>query len=241
MASLNMFHQMYSYFFTILFLVRYCFCVNPKLLNAGFSSAGATFYKGTNTGACGYHGRYNVAITSAGGPSLFKNGTGCGSWKPVTVVITDFCPDDTCKAESTHFDLSEGAFIAMAIPGQEQQLKTVGKLPIQYQQVKCNFPNKIAFKVEDGSNPNFFATLVEYQNIESDIVSVDLQVAGSSDWQPMQRSHRSAVWNLQSLATPLRTPFSLRLRSGDGKTIVAANVIPDGYQPGTPYQSKVNF
>ncbi|MCL7022023.1 hypothetical protein MKW94_024989 [Papaver nudicaule] len=263
MAPLKMFHQTYSNFFTfLLFLVRYCSCFNPKLLNAsliatesaGFSSAGATWYGdpngfGSDGGACGYAKDVKEPLfssrISAGGASLFNDGQGCDprcSGKPVTVVITDSCPGKgTCAAEATHFDLSGTAFGAMANPGQEQQLRDVGTLQIQYQRVKCNFPSKIVFKVDAGSNPNYFATLVEYQNTDSDIVSVDLQAAGSSNWQPMQRRKGTAVWVLNSQATPLKTPFSLRLRSGNGKMIVAQNVIPDGYQPNNPYESKVNF
>ncbi|MCL7032164.1 hypothetical protein MKW94_007352 [Papaver nudicaule] len=252
-----MFPLTYSYLFTIfsasLFFIQYCSCFNPKLLNvsllataSGFSSAGATWYGGPNGagsdgGACGYGSDVGKppfsSMISAGGPSLFKSGKGCG--KPVTVVITDECPG--CVSESTHFDLSGTAFGAMAISGQAQQLRNAGVLKIQYQRVNCNYPGtNIVFRVDAGSNPNYFATLVEYPTGDGDIASIDLQaISVSSSWRPMQRLW-GAVWKLDS-ATALKGPFSLRLKSANGKMIVATNVIPAGWRAGATYRSAVNF
>ncbi|KAI3947287.1 hypothetical protein MKW98_030873 [Papaver atlanticum] len=270
-----MFPQIYSHFFTILlsllFFIHYCSCFNPKLLDvsraSGFSLAGATWYGGPNgAGSDGNDvGKPPFSsMISAGGPSLFRSGKGCGtfirccinapiisdSWvkctahsscsgKPVTVVITDECPG--CVSQSTHFDLSGTAVGAMAISGKAQQLRNVGVLQIQYKRVACNYAGtNIVFKVDAGSNPNNFATLVEYQNGQSDIASIDLQdISVSSNWRPMQRLW-GAVWKLDS-ATALKGPFSLRLKSANEETIVAKNVIPAGWRAGVTYRSNVNF
>ncbi|RZC62965.1 hypothetical protein C5167_024721 [Papaver somniferum] len=265
MASLKMFLQTYWYFFTILFFIRHCSCFNPKLSDASSLaavSAGATWYggpfsDGSEGGACGYEKDVGTppfaSMISAGGPSLFKNGNGCGncyevkctaaahpscSGKPVRVVITDSCPGGPCVQESVHFDLSGPAFGAMAIRGQEDRLRNAGHVPVQYQRVKCNYRTNIVFRVDPGSNPFFFSTLVEYENTDSDIVSIELRDI-SSNWKPMQRS-MSAKWKLNS-PTPLKGPFSLRLKAANGRTIVAQNVIPAGWRPGATYRSNVNF
>ncbi|XWS45881.1 hypothetical protein CRYUN_Cryun14cG0017100 [Craigia yunnanensis] len=264
----NMF-SLFTFAATFSLLFNNCYGFNPKLLNAslaasesGWSPAGATWYgsptgAGSDGGACGYGSSVEQAplsaMVSAGGPSLFKSGKGCGacyevkcttnsacSGNPVTVVITDECPD--CVSESVHFDLSGTSFGAIANSGQAEQLRNAGVLQIQYRKVDCNYRGTtIAFHVDSGSNPNYFATLVEYENGDGDLSSVDLKQALDSDsWLSMQQSW-GAVWKLDA-GSRLRAPFSIRLTSLDSrKTIVATGVIPAGWEPGKTYRSVVNF
>ncbi|MBA0737006.1 hypothetical protein Gogos_010489 [Gossypium gossypioides] len=253
--------------FSVLF--NGCFGFYPKLLNVSlaaseydWSPAGATWYgsptgAGSDGGSCGYGGSVSQApfssLVSAGGPSLYKSGKGCGacyevkctsnsacSGNPATVVITDECPG--CVSESVHFDLSGTSFGAMAKSGQAEKLRDAGVLQIQYRKVECNYPGTtIAFHVDAGSNPNYFATLIEYEDGDGDLASVDLKQALDSDtWQPMQQSW-GAVWKLDA-GSRLRAPFSIKLTSLDSRnTIVATGVIPTGWEPGKTYRSVVNF
>ncbi|KAF4401852.1 putative expansin-B2 [Cannabis sativa] len=244
---------------------------NPKLLNvsmkvdqssSSWAAAGATWYgspngAGSDGGACGYGGAVEQSpfssLISAGGPSLYKSGKGCGvcyqvkctssvnkacSGNPVTVVITDECPG--CTNEAVHFDLSGTAFGAMASSGQADQLRNAGVLQIQYKSIECNFPGKtITFKVDSGSNAQYFASLIEFEDGPGELGSVDLKQALDQDsWLPMQQSW-GAVWKLNA-GSPLKAPFSIRLTSGS-QTIVANNVIPAGWKPGQTYRSLVNF
>ncbi|KAH7519633.1 putative expansin-B2 [Ziziphus jujuba] len=232
--------------------------------DSNWSPAGATWYgspsgAGSDGGACGYGNAVEQApfssMITAGGPSLYKSGKECGacyqvkctssanaacSGKPVTVIITDACPG--CVSESVHFDLSGTAFGTMALPGQADKLRNAGVLQVKYQRAKCNYPGKtITFKVDAGSNPNYFATLIEYEDGDGDLASVDLKQAVDSDsWLPMQQSW-GAVWKLDAGST-LHAPFSIRLTALESSnTIVANNVIPAGWKPGQTYRSVVNF
>ncbi|KAL4340344.1 hypothetical protein GQ457_08G023250 [Hibiscus cannabinus] len=254
--------------FSVLF--NGCYGFYPKLINTSlamaaseydWSPAGATWYgsptgPGTDGGACGYGNSVSQppfsSLVSAGGPSLYKSGKGCGacyevkctsnsacSGGPVTVVITDECPG--CVSESVHFDLSGTSFGAMAKSGQAQNLRNAGVLQIQYRKVECNYPGtNIAFHVDSGSNPYYFSTLTEYEDGDGQLASVDLKQAHSASWQPMQQSW-GALWKLNS-GSQLQAPFSIRLTSlENGKTVVASDVIPAGWQPGKTYRSVVNF
>ncbi|XP_047149969.1 putative expansin-B2 [Vigna umbellata] len=243
--------------------------LNLKLFNISkfqkddqWNVAAATWYgepegAGSDGGACGYADSVQKPplskMISAGGSSLFRGGRGCGacyqvkcrestacSGNPVSLMITDECPG--CHSASVHFDLSGTVFGSMATPGKENSLRNVGQLQILYRRVACSFGNSIAFSVDKGANPYYFATAIEYENGDGDLVEVQLKQANSDTWLPMQRSWGSR-WSL-NFGSRMQPPFSIKLtEDGNNKrnTIVAENVIPSGWKAGLVYRSVVNF
>ncbi|GAB4861934.1 expansin [Ancistrocladus abbreviatus] len=244
-------------------------CFHPKLLNISmrqlfdlqWDPAGATWYgdstgAGSTGGACGYGSAVAQppfsAMVSAGGPSLFLSGEGCGacyevkctgdvacSGNPVTVTITDSCPG--CPTEEVHFDLSGTAFGAMAKPGLDQQLRDVGVLQIQHRRVECNYPGAtMTIRIDEGANPYYFAAAFEYADADGTLKTVELQQQGNGEWLAMQESW-GVVWELNS-GSLLNPPFSIRLTEADsGQSLILSDVIPTGWQPGQTYRSLVNF
>lgn len=98
----------------------------------------------------------------------------------------------------------------------------------------------MTFHVDSGSNPFYFATVIEFEDGDGDLASVDLQQAKLNTWIPMQHSW-GAVWKLNS-GYGLHAPFSIRLTQFEsGNTIVAWNVIPVRWVAGKTYRSHVNF
>uniref|UniRef100_N1R5F2 Expansin-B4 n=1 Tax=Aegilops tauschii TaxID=37682 RepID=N1R5F2_AEGTA len=210
-----------------------------------------------NGGACGYKhtNQYPfMSMTSCGNEPLFKDGMGCGacyqircvnnkacSGKPETVMITDMNYYPVAKY---HFDLSGTAFGAMAKPGQNDKLRHAGIIDIQFQRVPCNHPGlNVNFHVERGSNPNYLAVLVEFANREGTVVQMDLMESRNGRptgyWTAMRHSW-GAIWRMDSRRR-LQGPFSLRIRSESGKTLVAKQVIPANWKPDTNYRSNVQF
>jgi hypothetical protein len=96
----------------------------------------------------------------------------------------------------------------------------------------------IAFKVDAGSNDYYLAMLVEYEAGDGDLSSVELMQSGGG-WSKMDQSW-GAVWKFNS-GSKLQAPFSVRLTSSSGKTLVANSVIPAGWKPGSMYRSVVNY
>ncbi|KAL5999832.1 hypothetical protein ACLOJK_038118 [Asimina triloba] len=111
--------------------------------------------------------------------------------------------------------------------------------------VPCNYEGMhVTFHVDQGSNPYYFAVIVEFLEEDGDVSKVELQDAAakkkSDSWMPMQQSW-GADWKLDAGGKALEPPFSIRLTSEFGKTLVATDVIPQGWQAGATYRSVVNF
>ncbi|KAM0922745.1 hypothetical protein ACQ4PT_005974 [Festuca glaucescens] len=218
------------------FLVHPCASAEFHRKLSSWSDSGATWYggltgAGSDGGACGYQDAVDLppfsSMIAAGSPSIYGGGKGCGSCyqvkcsghescssSPVTVVLTDLCPGGPCLEEPVHFDLS-------------------GTVPCKWQGVD------IAFKVDAGSNDYYVAMLVEYESGDGDLSSVELMQGGAGAWCKMDQSW-GAVWRYNS-GPKLQPPFSVRLTSSSGKTLVASNVIPAGWKPGGMYRSVVNY
>ncbi|KAK1618656.1 hypothetical protein QYE76_024173 [Lolium multiflorum] len=230
--------------------------------SGGWLAAGATYYGNPNGdggegGACGYQGavgqRPFSSMIAAGSTPLFLKGLGCGacydvmcssnkacSGKPVTVVITDLSPGNLYPGEPAHFDMSGTALGAMAKPGKADQLRAGGVIRVQYKRVPCKYPGvKITFRVDQGSNPFYFKTLIEFEDDDGDLKAVALKQAGSTSWTPM-RQDWGALWRLNN-GQRLRGPFSLRLTSDSGRKLIAKNVIPLNWKAGATYRSLVNY
>ena len=110
-----------------------------------------------------------------------------------------------------------------------------------FSRVACDYSGKtIAFHVDQGSNSNYFATVVEFEEGDGDLGAVELKEASSGTWRAMQQSW-GAVWKLDP-GSQLNPPFSLRLTSQySGQTLLAKDVIPDGWKPGATTRSLVNY
>ncbi|KAF7836326.1 putative expansin-B2 [Senna tora] len=231
-------------------LMKLSFMMNSSFLEGThWSSAGATWYgapNGAGRGACGY----GKIVSQPPFSSMVKctEHPRC-SGKPVRVVITDFCPGDPCSSGPAHFDLSGTAFGAMAIRGREDELRSAGVLEIRYARIPCDYSGKtIAFHIDTGSNPNYIAMVIEYEEGDGDLGSVALMEESSGvmmkkkkhSWRTMQQSW-GAVWKLDA-GSQLQAPISIKLTSRySAKTLIAKNVIPKGWKPGSTYRSFVNY
>ncbi|XP_074580882.1 expansin-B16-like [Curcuma longa] len=224
--------------------------------------ATATWYgspdgDGSDGGACGYGTLVDVrpmrARVGAVSPVLFKGGEGCGacykvrcldaaicSLRPVTVIVTDECPGGYCAAGRTHFDLSGAAFGRMAVAGEAAQLRNRGEISVIFRRTPCKYPGKnITFYVNEGSTNYWLSLLVEFEDADGDIGSMNIKQANSVEWQEMQH-----VWGATWCITggPLQGPFSVKLTTlTSQKTLSARDVIPRNWSPKATYASRLNF
>ncbi|CAO2144739.1 unnamed protein product [Urochloa humidicola] len=251
----------------ILFLVSYGSCTRIVNINASHITtdpywvpARATWYGAPtgagpddNGGACGFK-NVNLppfsSMTSCGNQPLFKDGKGCGSCyqirclnhpacsgNPETVMITDMNYYPVAKY---HFDLSGTAFGAMAQPGRNNELRHAGIIDIQFRRVPCILPGKtVTFHIEHGSNPNYLAVLVEFEDGDGDVIQVDIMEGNSGWWMPMRESWGS-IWRMDSKRR-LQGPFSLRITNESGQKLVAYQVIPANWAPNTYYRSNIQY
>ncbi|KAJ1694733.1 hypothetical protein LUZ63_011431 [Rhynchospora breviuscula] len=235
----------------------------PSSAHGGWIPASSTFYgletesgPHDNGGKCGFK-NINLppfnSLTSCGSQVTWKGGKGCGSCflmkctshplcsgEAKLITITDECLDGPCGDTEYHFDMAGIAFGKLALPGKELELHRAGRLATLVKRVPCDYKGRnINFHVEEHSNPNYLALLTEYQNGEGELTKLELKEDGSSTWTPMKQSW-GKIWRLDS-PHPLKAPFSIRITTPGGKTLVANNAIPAGWKPMTKYDAKVNF
>ncbi|KAK7272367.1 hypothetical protein RJT34_28907 [Clitoria ternatea] len=209
---------------------------------------------GSTGGACGYGAMVSMkplkGRVGAVGPALFRDGKGCGacykvkcldqricSKRAVTVIITDECPG--CPSDRTQFDLSGAVFGRLSLPGQNSLLRNRGQIPIIYKRTPCLYGGKdIAFQINEGSTPYWLSLLVMYEDGDGDVSSMQIQEAGSSEW--LQMKH---LWgaNWVIIRGPLKGPFSVKLSTSTGKSLIAKDVIPSNWSPKVTYPSRLHF
>ncbi|CAO2046757.1 unnamed protein product [Urochloa humidicola] len=233
-----------------------------RVVDPEWHPATATWYgsaegDGSDGGACGYGTLVDVvpmkARVGAVSPVLFKSGEGCGacykvrcldhgicSRRAVTVIVTDECPGGVCGGGRTHFDLSGAAFGRLAVAGAGGQLRNRGEINVVFRRTACRYGGKnIAFHVNEGSTSFWLSLLVEFEDGDGDIGSMQLKQANSAQWQDMQHIW-GATWSLTP--GPLVGPFSVRLTTLTGKqTLTAQDVIPKNWAPKGTYTSRLNF
>ncbi|WVZ74471.1 hypothetical protein U9M48_022650 [Paspalum notatum var. saurae] len=233
-----------------------------RVVDPEWHPATATWYgsaegDGSDGGACGYGTLVDVvpmkARVGAVSPVLFKSGEGCGacykvrcldrsicSRRAVTVIVTDECPGGVCAGGRTHFDLSGAAFGRLAVAGSGGQLRNRGEINVVFRRTACRYGGKnIAFQVNEGSTSFWLSLLVEFEDGDGDIGSMQLKQANSAQWQDMQHIW-GATWSLTP--GPLVGPFSVRLTTLSGKqTLTAQDVIPKNWTPKATYTSRLNF
>ncbi|KAJ4777736.1 Expansin-B3 [Rhynchospora pubera] len=236
---------------------------NDSKVALSWQSGSATWYGAPtgagpddNGGGCGFK-NVNLppfsAMTSCGNHNLFKGGKGCGSCyyikclghpacsgKPSHITITDLCDGGICLDAPFHFDMSGIAFGSMSYPGRSNELRHAGRLAVEFARVPCQYPGRtISFHVEQGSNPNYFAVLIEYEDGEGDLNQVEIMESRSRNWVTMRESW-GAIYRLDT-SRPLNAPFSIRLTDDKNRKLVARNVIPANWRPNTVYRSVVQY
>ncbi|KAL8150873.1 hypothetical protein V2J09_020681 [Rumex salicifolius] len=224
-----------------------------------YNSGKAKFYQmpddlGTPSGACGYgeYGRsvYNGNVAAVSSRSLYRSGAGCGTCfqvkckapecndEGVNVVLTDNATSDEAE-----FILSSHAFIAMAIPGKEKEVKEYGVVEIEYERISCDYGGgkNLMLKVLDySSNPYYLAFLFLNQGGISSITAVEIFEEEEIEWKACRRSY-GAVWEISSL--PM-TGKALTLRlflPGAPKWMLLPKVIPSSWKPGVVYDTSVQI
>nr|WHL46228.1 expansin B16 [Lolium arundinaceum] len=169
--------------------------VDPQWHQATATWYGSADGDGSDGGACGYGSLVDVAPMKARvgvvSPAVFKAGEGCGacykvrcldrgvcSRRAVTVIVTDECPGGYCAQGRIHFDLSGAAFGRLAVAGHGGQLRDRGEISVVFRRTPCKYRGKnIAFRVVEGSTSFWLSLLVEFEDGDGDIGSMQLTKA----------------------------------------------------------------
>ncbi|KAJ8428540.1 hypothetical protein Cgig2_003788 [Carnegiea gigantea] len=238
-------------FMFLLFTSAAATCNQCVLSKAAFFASSS----GLSSGACGYG---SLALNMYAGhlaaalPSIYRAGAGCGACYQIrcknsalcgttgtTVVVTDLHTD---KTNTTSFVLSSRAFRAMALPGKDKQLLSLGIVDVEYKRVPCVYKGQnLALRVEEYSKfPYYLAVKILYQGGQTDILTVDVAQVGQGNWKPMKRNY-GVVWDSNQIPTgPLQ--FRFAINSGfDARYFNTYQVLPKNWVPGVIYNSTVQI
>nr|BAJ10399.1 alpha-expansin [Dianthus caryophyllus] len=233
--------------------------VSCQASNDGWdTNAHATFYgdiKGNDTmyGACGYKNLFDQGYgleTAALSTALFNDGATCGACYEIQcinspncipnagtikITATNFCPpnytktqDIWCNPPQKHFDLSLKMFLNIAP-------YKAGVVPVQFRRVPCVKQGGLKFLIQ--GNQWWTNFLVFNVGGAGDVTN--MKVKGSNtNWLQMSRSWGQ---NWVSPAQITAQSLSFEVTISDGRTVQAVNVIPNNWQFGQTFESKVNF
>lgn len=225
-----------------------------------FIQSSAAYYpnseqNGTSDGACGY-GSFGATLNGgdvSAASKLYRNGVGCSACYQIKCTNANLCSDngvtivitDSGASGNTDFILSQRAFSQMAQTNDAgSSLLALGMVDIEYKRVSCNYPNKnITFKIDQSSNfPNYLAFQIWFQEGDQDITAVQLCETVSLTCKLVSRSHGD-VW---AVVSPPSGPLSIRMLvsggdSGDEKSVVPINDIPQNWKAGDVYDSGVQL
>lgn len=224
----------------------------------------ATWYgdphgEGSSGGACGYKtltGTPYGPKIAAGNEAIFQGGLGCGQCydvkcthatcnpEPTRIVITDQCPGGVyCSKSNPAFDFSGAAISAMALPDKDGELRNVGEYSIMYKRVPCDYGNhNVAFHVDAGSTPFWLSFAVKYLGGPGDIKSVEIKHSGSTSFQPAKHNWGANWMLINTSGQAFKGPYTIKVTAKlNGHSVVAEDAIPEGFEPGKLYESKVQF
>ncbi|KAM0887998.1 hypothetical protein ACQ4PT_028601 [Festuca glaucescens] len=191
--------------------------VDPQWHQATATWYGSADGDGSDGGACGYGSLVDVAPMKARvgavSPVLFKAGEGCGACYKVRCLDRGVCSRRAVTVIVTD--------------------ECPGGTPCKYR------GKNIAFRVVEGSTSFWLSLLVEFEDGDGDIGSMQLKQGNSAQWQDMKHIW-GATWSLTP--GPLVGPFSVRLTTlATKKALSAQDVIPRNWTPKATYTSRLNF
>ncbi|KAH9309734.1 hypothetical protein KI387_037645, partial [Taxus chinensis] len=225
----------YEMEFVHIFLVAFTLLLQSPQAYAGWQSAHATVYGGTDAsgtmeGACGYGARYGTN-TVAVSTTLFNNGLTCGAcyqlkcngdpqWclpGTVTVTATNCCPPEQ------HFDMAEPAFERIAN-------SRSGIVPILFRRVPCARKGGIRFTIH--GNSGFNLVLITNVGGAGDVHYVAIK-GSKTGWQQMSRNWGQ---NWQNNCYLNGQALSFLVTTSDGRTSVSYNVALSNWQFGQTFE-----
>ncbi|KAL0558902.1 hypothetical protein IC582_003486 [Cucumis melo] len=200
-------------------------------------------------GTCGY-GSLEFDISkgfyTAAGPSLYKQGIGCGACYQVRCKNKRLCNTKGTKVvltdqnyeNKTEFFMGKKAFSAMALKGKGEELLKIDNLDVEYKRIPCDYKSKnlMVQVVEWSSKPYYLAIKFLYQGGQTDIQAVNIAQVGFPKWSPMKK-HQGAIWDSNNVPRGA-LQISMMVSSGYNRKWIYANyVLPAAWRNGEIYDT----
>ena len=158
-----------------------------------------------------------------------ENGTSvtCCKSDYVTILVSNKCDDNDCRADSNRFELSQAAFTTIA----DYSNPACVEVSMNYRRVSCDIESNIEIINKDGIGGGNYGMWIKDVAGIGTISKVEIRdsgtVADTLGWVNLIRDPNDNFWRYVLSGDNWTPPFDVRITNTRNETLNASNIVDD--------------